>query len=304
MLYISFLTWQFSYFLAIIPFPIAVFLGILAFWPRKDQPIEVYLAALLRFWLKPRRRIWNQDGVHQSINVTAPKHEEETIVTDNLTQGQVKSRLRVLADTLDSRGWTSKNVEVQDVQTSTQEVTASDRLIMPLDSQPTQPLEIHQSDDILDVANNPVAQNFDAMSQKAAAHIREQAVQGMHAASSSRGPAQRVSFDPYPADMHQHVVKPIGQNADQTEPTKPRAKTPKSPSTTATQKPAQTTPTPPAQPRSTTAKKPAETKNPAAMTQEVSPDILKLANNSDLSVSTLAHQAEQTLHNDEEVSLH
>ena len=44
--------------LAILPIPPVLFFGALALPLRKDQPMETYLAALVSFYLKPRKRIW------------------------------------------------------------------------------------------------------------------------------------------------------------------------------------------------------------------------------------------------------
>ena len=43
--------------LAIIPLPIILFFGALALPLRKDQPMEIYLAAIVSFYLKPRKRL-------------------------------------------------------------------------------------------------------------------------------------------------------------------------------------------------------------------------------------------------------
>jgi len=59
--------------LAIIPLPIVIFFGALALPLRKDQPMEVYLAAIVSFYLKPRRRLWKPDGLTELIEVTAQR---------------------------------------------------------------------------------------------------------------------------------------------------------------------------------------------------------------------------------------
>ena len=53
--------------LAIIPLPIILFFGALALPLRKDQPMEIYLAAILSFYLKPRKRLWIPDGIEQLV---------------------------------------------------------------------------------------------------------------------------------------------------------------------------------------------------------------------------------------------
>ena len=49
--------------LAIIPLPVVIFFGTLALPLRKDQPMEVYLAAIISFILKPKKRLWRPDGI-------------------------------------------------------------------------------------------------------------------------------------------------------------------------------------------------------------------------------------------------
>src|SRR5919202_5980196 len=49
--------------LALIPLPIVVLFGTLALPLRKDQPMEIYLAAVVSFYLKPRKRLWQPDGI-------------------------------------------------------------------------------------------------------------------------------------------------------------------------------------------------------------------------------------------------
>lgn len=96
--------------LLIIPFlpPIALF-AVLAAPFGRDQPSEVWLLAKIRFILKPRRRIWDQAGLQELVTVTAPKKVERQL-TDGLSQTEVRSRLKALADTIDTRGWAIKGV--------------------------------------------------------------------------------------------------------------------------------------------------------------------------------------------------
>jgi hypothetical protein len=48
--------------LAIIPVPVILLFGALALPLRKDQPMEIYLAAMISFYLKPRVRTWDVFG--------------------------------------------------------------------------------------------------------------------------------------------------------------------------------------------------------------------------------------------------
>src|SRR5437868_2196661 len=56
--------------------PPALFLGFFAFPLGRDQPTEVSALAKIRFYFKPRRRIWDQSGEKKLVTVTAPKRAE------------------------------------------------------------------------------------------------------------------------------------------------------------------------------------------------------------------------------------
>src|SRR3972149_2513221 len=76
--------------------PRMVLFGILAAPIGKDQPTEVWLLSHLRFFLQNRSRVWDQSGQSFSVIITAPKKVEKQL-TKNLTQTEVKSRLKALA---------------------------------------------------------------------------------------------------------------------------------------------------------------------------------------------------------------
>jgi hypothetical protein len=159
--------------------PPLILFGVLSLPLGGEQPTEVWLLSRLRFFIKPRIRVWNQSGVQDLVTITAPKKVERHLTKD-ITQTEVHSRLRALATTLDSRGWAVKNVAVNmntnpgylDIDN-----TGSDRLVGT--SGFTQELitaDVHASDDIMDEQNNPTAQHFEALMQKADA-TRKQEVQ-------------------------------------------------------------------------------------------------------------------------------
>lgn len=60
--------------LAVIPLPVILFFGALALPLRKDQPMEIYMAAILSFYLKPRQRTWDPDGIETLVQVAAPSN--------------------------------------------------------------------------------------------------------------------------------------------------------------------------------------------------------------------------------------
>lgn len=164
-------------FLLVITVPPALFCGFFAFPFGRDQPTEVWALAKIRFYLKPRRRIWNQSGVKELVTVTAPKHIEK-VYTNGLSPLEVRSRLNALASTIDSRGWAIKNVNVNLYAQDSQAGNApSDRLIdMSSMPQEVSNVDITASDDMLDETNNPIAQQFDAMIHKSSQAHRQQIV--------------------------------------------------------------------------------------------------------------------------------
>lgn len=96
--------------LAIIPLPFIIFFGALALPLRKDQPMEVYLAAIISFIMKPKIRIWEPDGVEALIEVIAPRNEEKQY-GKGYSQEEVNKRLSYLANLVDSRGWSVRGVD-------------------------------------------------------------------------------------------------------------------------------------------------------------------------------------------------
>src|SRR3990167_8077110 len=136
--------------------PPMVLFGVLASPLGRQQPTEVWLLAKVRFWLKPRNRIWDQTGISKLVTITAPKKVEQPR-TKGLSEPEVRSRLQTLAVTLDSRGLAIKNLSLP---VSSQR-DDSDRLIVPTTtSAVAATVDIDPSDDILDEKNNPTAQNF------------------------------------------------------------------------------------------------------------------------------------------------
>jgi hypothetical protein len=156
-----------------------VFVFIL-FWPMvlfavlsaplgREQSTEVWILAHVRFFLKPRLRIWNQSGLLELVTITAPKKTERQL-TKNITQREVKSRLKALATTLDSRGWAVRNVAVNlSANPSYLDVVGSDSDRLAEGSNLPQiqtSTDVNESDDIMDEQNNPTAQHFEALMQQ------------------------------------------------------------------------------------------------------------------------------------------
>ena len=164
-LYLSFIAvTKHAGFLLVIFAPFILFTGFFAAPFGRDQPTEVWAVAKIGFLFKPRKRIWDQSGVKELVTVAVPK-KIERIYTNGLSQTEVSSRLSALANTIDSRGWAIKNVNVNMfAQPAMISGDGSDRLVaMSSMPQPVADYDIKASDDILDEQSNPIAQQFTQM---------------------------------------------------------------------------------------------------------------------------------------------
>lgn len=124
--------------LAIIPLPLILFFSAIALPLRKDQPMEIYMAAMLSFFLKPHMRKWDPDGLESLIEITALKTIDYQMTKD-ISQDEAQRRFDYLADVVDSRGWAVRGV-------STEAQNSAMKSEVYLDAQNT--------DDILDEDNH------------------------------------------------------------------------------------------------------------------------------------------------------
>ena len=291
--------------LAIIPLPIILLFGALALPLRKDQPMEIYLAAVVSFYLKPRKRLWQADGIQSLVEITAPQVVEVQRAKD-LTQTEAERRLSYLADIVDSEGWAIRGVAMPQATSSMQNEVY---------------FEAQQTEDILDDAGG-VARSFDTMIDQADARRRQEMINRMHqpvpsanlaplptpqvgpatvidpyaalvptatpvtpapqqtftapspVVTTASTPDPQIDYNPYPESIHQSVIQPLSEQP-------------------VVQEPALVVPpTPVNEPEPTTTSE-----------NTISPDIINLANNPDLSIATIAHEANriQQLRESEEV---
>jgi len=273
--------------LAIIPLPLIIFFGALALPLRKDQPMEIYLAAVVSFYLKPRKRLWQPDGIQSLVEITAPKVVEVQRSKD-LSQTEAQQRLSYLADIVDTGGWAVRGMGMPAPNSAMQNDVY---------------YAAQQTEDVLDTQGG-VAQSFESMISEADTRRRQEVVERMHqpptvpiapppitdpyatlTASESNDTVTdpHLTYNPYPDSIRQSVITPLSEQQVVTQ--QPQTQTPIIPT------PAPVQQIPP----------------PATSEKVVSPDIINLANNSDLSIETIAHEAnrihqkEQQLPEDEVV---
>ncbi len=151
-----------------------LFFGFMASPIGRDQPNDVWLAARIRFLIKPRKRHWDQSGMTELVTITAPK-KAEAIRTKGLNQTQVSSRLKALSATMDSRGWAVKNISFNPNVASAGfggVAPSSDRLFDIETVAQVPDVDVRDDDDILDPVSNMVAKRFDtAIKEQRAEHI-------------------------------------------------------------------------------------------------------------------------------------
>ncbi len=317
--YLSFIIFvKHVYFLLAITAPPAIFCTFFAVPFGRDQPTEVWFLAKLRFWFKPRQRIWDQSGVKELVTITVPK-KVERVLTKGFSQNEVHSRLKALANTLDSRGWAVKNVNLETyTPMDLFNQSGSDRLI-GINSAPQQvpAYDVQASDDILDETSNPVAQQFQTMINQSSQQHRQHLIDEMNEIRSDQAQAAQTSSQPSGWFMSPPAAKatgaaPINQPsvsggqqvsaaaddsmlAAQLKAQGSSKSLSNSHMRTLAPLPIGNQPlTPPAAPVI-----PAANYQQPAGPAAPDPAILSLANNNDLSVSTLARQAYKAKHDDE-----
>lgn len=262
--------------LAIIPLPVIIFFTVLALPLRKDQPMEIYVAAIISYRLKPRKRVWSPDGIESLIEITVPKAVDEHLTKD-LSQMETEKRLSYLADIADTKGWSIRH---------TTEPTPNSSMVSD------QYYAAQQTVGMLD-EDGSVARKFDAMISRADQERHDRIIQNMYYQAQTQAPTPQPmtnqtappqapqafdndnvgdttvqndehlpKFNPYPT-IHQSVIQPTSQQSN-------------------------TTANNPIQASSTAAEPTANTSATAA-----SDDIISLANNSGLSIAALQHEVDR-----------
>lgn len=278
--------------LVLIPLPFILFFGALALPLRKDQPMEIYLAAVIRFMFKPRLRLWQPEGQVNLVTIVAP-HVVEKQLTKEYGADEAQQRLAYLADIIDSQGWAARGVTTTSLSSLNDTITA----------------EASTVDDMMDTSVG-IGRQFDSLIEQQDEIRKTQMTRQFQAAMSQAPPADTSapqftafpvateypvaaptvtpitadplpSYNPYPTSMRQHVIDPQVATAPAPVAVAPAAQ------------PAPIEPAPVTQPAQN------------ASGDQPSPDIMRLANNRDLSISAIAREAHR-LKDDEEVviSLH
>lgn len=270
--------------LVVIPLPIILFFAVLALPLRKDQPMEIYLAAILSFYLKPRQRLWDPDGIESLVYVAAPRNTE-TDRTKGISGSEAEERLRYLSAISDTRGWSVRGMWRANETSMNAEFYN----------------EAQTAEDVLD-GSNAIAQNLSRMMDASDTKRHQEMVTRMHTVTTA--PAVSAAAPLY-SDPYAGAATPA-----MPQPSQPVAPAP------ATPNPFLTIPSRAAQTAAPTAtQSPTFNPYPSSINQKViqplsaefgapsapspqstsastpSPDILQLASNSSLSIETIAREA-------------
>lgn len=255
-----------AWFLGFVTLPPALFFGLLAAPLGDQQSSEIWLLAKLRFALKPRRRIWDQAGLKQLVTITAPKKIEKQL-TKGFSSDEVKSRLKTLSTTLDTRGWAIKNASNLYAVGN-----ASEDRLFDITTQDQPAIITEPTPDILDPQTSPRAQTMDQLIDNSAKEHRQIIDENIkkyaeEVRERSRLPHQVGKVDEKSALNQIHTnVKQIDEFSSNMKTITPLGEKPK----------------------------PAKKQPPNAVTTKTNPAILNLVNNSEgLSVRTVANEAER-----------
>ena len=259
---VGFFLFQVFPLLALIPVPVVVLFGVLALPLRKDQPMETYLLALIRFYFKPKLRMWNPDGTITYVEITVPREVEQHLTKDFSAQ-TAQERLDYLARVMDTRGWALKGA-----------------VESPNSVRPDVAAEVQNANDIMDedanlarsigllLDKNKEQQKVAALAQmEQAAKESPKPTPGPRAASpqvparSADTTTPDLHYNPYPNAMHQKVVHTMEEQAEAAD-------------------------------AIAAAKEAAASAVPApAMPKQVSPGIMDLVRSEGLSISAIANEA-------------
>jgi len=95
--------------LVVIPVPVALFFLIIALPLKKDQPMENWVAAIIKFRLKPQKRIWQNDGQESFINIEEAMEVDEVVIKDIVGE-EAERRISFLSQLVDSEGWVTRGI--------------------------------------------------------------------------------------------------------------------------------------------------------------------------------------------------
>ena len=93
--------------LIFIPLPILLLCLALALPLRKDQPMETYLLAILKFIILPKKRLWRAGSFMPNVDIDATEANDGPSLKD-IRGTDATNRLSFLAEVVDTAGWSTR----------------------------------------------------------------------------------------------------------------------------------------------------------------------------------------------------
>ena len=202
--FVAFVFAQIAIPLAIIPAPVCIFFLIIALPLRKDQPTEIYVAALVKYFLKPKTRIWQADGEKPLVEISNPTIDEAPKIKD-LAGDEVSRRLSFLSNLSDTQGWSTRGLSAPINNTNLNDEFA---------------INAANAEDIMDSA---LSDSFDQLLDKSEQQIRQNAINQMNNAAQTQqiavaGPSLNATYN-LPTYNYNDVILPeTGVNLQTTMP--------------------------------------------------------------------------------------
>ncbi len=287
---------------AILLIPQIVFFAVLAAPFGHDQSNEVWLLAKIRFFFKPRIRIWDQTGMKELVTITAPKKIEKQLTKD-FSRDEARNRLKALANTLDTRGWAVKSADFNGQGSAIQPVTPLPTMPQPV-IQIAAPIQndniVAPTDRLVDVGTDDpmtddnIATPYDDIDSEVAQKIVSQINESKE---KYRSQLSHMMTIPTPGSYNT-VTNNDSDDINWFAPEQPDDSSIVTPAKPVATKGHLTTGNNRANShqmnRHTPMHKIDNTQTDSSMTQPFNSDIINLANNNDLNVETLQRQADKS----------
>lgn len=198
---------------SIIWVPFCLIFLVLGLYRRADQPVEVYLMAALRYYLAPRKKIWDQEGYDERVMITAPPKVERAL-TKSFTGQEAMSRLQNLSRLMDSRGWASRNTDWQNAGIAT--VALSTDRVVSLDAVAPQQIDIDSLTQPQDIQEDPInTKRLQDQIDRTEAQTRSQAIATLRTAQdNNRDDTNNTSYkipEKRLNTIHQKVIMPTDE---------------------------------------------------------------------------------------------
>lgn len=208
-------------FLSIIWVPFTVVPLVLGLYQRPDQPVEIFLASAIRYYFKPRKRKWDQEGFVQRVVVTAPPKVEHRY-TKEFSGDEAASRLERLSRLMDSRGWVSKlDTDWQNPQLAATAASES-RIQTRAGSQQADLDSYTQPTDIMDEQSSLVSREFQSRIDTTDTSARAQALKSFNQARAAVTPTEPTTPTPAAQAHSSDSPQPTTQATEAQDSSKPK----------------------------------------------------------------------------------